>query len=156
MSDDLARLEEWFGEIIKGMTPAQRRKATLKLGRELRKSNLSRIARNAQPDGSKMEARKPRSGKKGKLRGKMFQGLRYAWRWKIDPSEDGVEVGPYNAVIDRIASVHHFGEEAPVGRSKKDGRIIRHKYAERHLLGFSQSDENISLDIAAALLDPDK
>lgn len=155
MADDLQRLEEWFGRIMAGLSPAERRRAATKLGTALRKSNLARIAANRQEDGSAMEPRKPRRGKKGRLRGKMYQGLRNRKHWRIDADGNGVEVTPVNAVIDRISSVSQFGEVAPVGRTR-DGRVIRTKYAERRLLGFSEADKQLTLDIVAEMLDPDR
>jgi phage virion morphogenesis protein len=95
---DLARLDEWFGRILKGLSPAERRRAALKLGQALRRSNLKRIAANIDPDGTPFAPRKARYDRKGRLRtkagGKMFQGLRYAKHWRIDADEDGVELSP--------------------------------------------------------------
>jgi phage virion morphogenesis protein len=157
MSNDLSRLDEWFGQIIRSLAPAERRRAAAKLGRALRKSNLARIAANVQPDGTAMEAKKSRLDRRGRLReaagGKMFQGLRMAKHWRIDASADGVEILPDNNKTAHIAAVNHFGETQTVGRLR-NGQTIRYKYPERRLLGFSDSDEKLALDIAAALLDP--
>ncbi|NBC35550.1 phage virion morphogenesis protein [Novosphingobium sp. FSY-8] len=158
MGDDLARLEEWFGQILRGLSPAERRRATLKLGQALRKSNLARIRDNVQPDGSAMEPKKARLDKRGRLRvaagGKMFQGLRYAKHWRIDAAEDGVEILPIGKVATHTASIHHFGETVTVGRLRNGGRI-RAKLPERRMLGFSEADIQTALSIAADLLEPD-
>ena len=158
MADDLARLEEWFGKILRGMAPAERRRATLKLGQLLRKSNLARISANKQPDGSAMEAKKARLDKRGKIReaagAKMFRGLRLAAKWRIDAAEDGVELLPVSKTAAKVGAVSQFGETATVGRLR-NGRRIRVRYAERLLLGFSREDEDAALGVAAALLEAD-
>ena len=53
--DDLSRLDEWMGQVTHGLTPPEPKRTSQKLGRELRKSNLKRIADNVQPDGTPME-----------------------------------------------------------------------------------------------------
>lgn len=157
-SDDLSRFDEWFGQILAGLSPAQRRKATLKLGQELRRSNLKRVAANIEPDGRPMEPRKPRLDRRGKVRkrgsGKMFKGLRKLRNWKIEADADGVEIRPATGSVDRVGAVSQFGEVADVGRLH-DGRTIRHRYAQRRILGFGPEDEHIALDIAASLMQPD-
>lgn len=157
MADDLSRLDEWFGRIIAGMEPAQRRKATMKLGRLLRQSNLKRIGANIDPDGAAFAPRKPRRDLKGRLRkgarGKMFKGLRKMSKWRIDAAPDGVEISPVTNTADRVGSVSQFGETVTVGRAR-DGRKIRAKYAQRRLLGFSKEDEGLALQVAGEMLDP--
>lgn len=158
MADDLQRLEEWFGRIMAGLSPAERRRAATKLGVALRKSNLARIAANRQEDGSAMEPRKPRRERKKKkrLRNKrMFLRMRLTRNWRIDATEDGVEIRPLTPLIETIGAVSQFGEVAPVGQGR-DGRTIRVRYAERRLLGFSEEDKQLAIDIAADMLDPDR
>lgn len=151
MAEDLARLEEWFGKILRGMEPAERRRALLKLARLLRKSNLARISANKDPDGAAMEAARPRYEHRRLVRAagaRMFRGLRQAKQWRIDAADDGVELKPASNVAGRMAAVHHFGETATVGRLR-NGRRIRYKYPERRLLGFSPEDEAAALNVAA-------
>lgn len=154
--DDLRRLEEWFGQILAGLAPGERRRGALRLGQQLRRSNLDRIAANVEPSGTPMERRKPRYDRKGKLRAgagkKMFRGMRALRNWKIDADEEGVEIAPVNGLVERIAAINHFGEQVTIGRLR-DGRRIRHRYRERRLLGFSTGDETLALEIAAALID---
>ncbi|WP_337846857.1 phage virion morphogenesis protein [Sphingomonas sp.] len=153
--EDLSRLEAWIGEIIAGLAPAERRRASLRVAQALRRANLDRIAANMEPSGDPMERRRPRLGRDGKVRPrsgrKMFRGLRALRNWKIDADEDGVEIAPVNGLVARIAEINHFGETATVGRLR-DGRRIRHRYQERRLLGFSPEDEATILDIAADLI----
>ena len=155
--DALTGLDEWFGRILAGLSPGQRRRAAMKLGQALRRSNLARIKANVEPDGSPMEARKPRRDRRGRLRrksgGKMFAKLRYARRWRIDARPDSVEIYP-NAGGD-VAAVHHFGKRGYVGQGP-DGEKVFTKYPERRLLGFSQEDRELALSIAAELVVPDQ
>lgn len=159
MSEDLARLESWFGQIITALSPPERRRAAAKLGRALRKSNLARISANVEPDGSAMEPKKARYDRRGRLReaagAKMFTGLRYSKQWRIDAQEDGVEILPSSNIAGHVAAVNQFGETVTVGRLR-NGHRIRAKYPERRLLGFSDADEKLALDIAAELLDPER
>lgn len=154
MADDLSRLDEWFGAILQKLAPAERRKMALKLGQALRRSNTARMARNIQADGTAMPPRKPSlRDRKRNLRGLMFQRLRFARFWRIDPQPDSVTLEPTNASTDRIASTSQFGLEGYVGRGR-DGRTIRARYAERRLLGFSQADDDLVLDVASAQIAP--
>ena len=153
-SDALAGLDEWLGRILQGLSPAQRRRAALKLGQALRRSNLARQAANVEPDGGPMEKRKSRLDRRGRVRskggGKMFRKLRYARRWAIDARADSVEISPKGDA--RIAAEHHFGKKGLVGRGP-DGRKIFTRYPERRLLGFGQGDDQLAIDIAADLFD---
>lgn len=157
MANDLSRVDEWFGRILAGMAPAQRRKATLKLGRLLRQANLKRIGANVDPDGAAFAPRKPRRDLRGRLRkgagGKMFKGLRKMAKWRIDAAPDGVEISPVTNTADRVGSVSQFGLTVTVGRTR-DGRKIRAKYAERRLIGFAREDEDLTLQVAGEMLDP--
>lgn len=151
---DLSRLEDWLGQALAGFSPAQRKRAALKMMRALRRSNLARIAKNVQPDGSAMTPRRPRVTPDGRKirKGKMFRGLRFARNWKIRTDADGGELFPANRAVDRVAAAHHFGETDIVGKLR-DGRTIRHKYAQRQQLGFDADDDLIALDIAAEMFD---
>ncbi|MXP24720.1 phage virion morphogenesis protein [Altererythrobacter indicus] len=158
MDDDLSRFEEWFGQILHGLEPAQRRRGAVELGQALRRSNLKRISANIQPDGTAMEPRKPRKEYRSRLlkrnRGKMFRGLRRARNWKISADDEGVEIRPATGTVSNVASVSHFGEVATVGYLR-GGSPVRTRYPERRLLGFSEGDKQLALDVAAELLDPD-
>lgn len=158
MAEDLTEFNEWFGRILAGLSPSERRRAALKLGQELRRANLQRVADNVEPDGRGMEPRKPRLDRRGKIRkrtsGKMFKGLRRLRNWKIDADADGVEIRPASGSVDRVAAVSQFGEVDTVGRLR-DGRSVRYRYPTRRILGFNPDDERIAMDIAASLLNPD-
>lgn len=154
--EDLHRFEEWFGHIIAGLAPEKRARASVKLGQELRRANLKRIADNVEPDGSPMEGRRKRLDRRGRLRARagkrMFRGMKARRNWKLSADAEGLEITPVNALVDRIASISQFGEAATVGRTY-DGRRIRHRYAMRRLLGFSTDDEATVIDVAADLIE---
>lgn len=158
MAEDLGELERWLGRIVSGLQPTKRRGAALRLGQALRRANLARIAANVEPDGGAMEPRKASVNERGRVRRKagtrMFRRLRAIRSWKLDADADGVEIRPATAAIDRVAAAHHFGELDRVGRLR-DGRVIRHTYAQRRLLGFAEEDRDLAVEIAASLIDPD-
>ena len=149
-------MDSWFGRILQGLEPGQRKKAALKLGQALRRSNLKRIEANVQPDGSPMDPRKPRKDARGRLRkkagGKMFQGLRFAKHWRIDADQDGVLISASSPVVDRNASVSQFGETAIVGRLR-NRTPVRYRYPERRLLGFGPEDSDLALQIASDMIE---
>src|SRR5689334_16675232 len=97
-SDALAGFDEFFGQILAGLSPARRKAASRQLGRALLRSNLKRIAANVDPDGAPMEKRKPRLDRRGRVRkakgGKMFRRLRQASKWHVDAQADSVEIAP--------------------------------------------------------------
>ena len=153
-SDALAGFDEWFGRVLQGLKPGERKRAAMKLGQALRRSNLQRQQENVEPDGSPMEKRKSRMDRRGRVRkkagGKMFRKLRYARRWAIDARPDSVELSPKGN--SKIPEVHHFGKKGFVGRGP-DGRKIFTRYPERKLLGFDDADRQTAIDIVAELLD---
>jgi phage virion morphogenesis protein len=156
-SDALAALDDWLGDVLQGLSPAKRKRASLKLGQALRRSNLQRITRNEEPDGASMEKRKPRLDRRGRVRrkagGKMFRQLRLAKHWRIDARPDSVEISPKGS--DKVATTHHFGKKGFVGRAP-DGSKIFARYPQRRLLGFSDADRDLAIDIAAQLVDQDR
>lgn len=139
MAEDLAELEQFLGDKLAKLAPAQRRKISRKIGQNLRRANSKRIAANVQPDGSPMEARKPRPRRgRGRMRSQMFNKLRAAKSLKIRATAEEVEIA-FDGSAGRIARVHHYGLSGFVGRTAS-GRIVRAKYPERALLGFAAGD----------------
>jgi phage virion morphogenesis protein len=154
-SDALAGLDSWLGDILAGLSPAKRKRAAMKLGQALRRSNLARIQANVEPEGAAMEERKSRLDPRGRVRqkagGKMFRKLRLARHWSIDARPDSVEISPKGRAT--IAETHHFGQKGFVGRGP-DGRKIFARYPRRRLLGFGDGDDQLAIDVAAQLFDP--
>lgn len=153
-SDALAALDDWFGQVLEGLSPTQRKRAGMKLGKALRRSNLDRMAKNIEPDGGPMEKRKARLDQRGRVRrkagGKMFRKLRLARNWSIKATPDSVEIAPSKG--DSVAATHHFGLRGFVGRAP-DGSKIYTRFPERRLLGFSEADRDAVLDVVAGLFE---
>ena len=144
--------------MLADLSPAKRKAVARKIGQRLRRSNLSRIAANVEPDGGAMEQRKPQRDRRGRIRkkagGKMFRKLRYARNFKIKPREDGVEIALATRGLERISRVHHFGLTGYVGKTRT-GETIRARYEARRLLGFNAEDIDEIAEEALAWLDRD-
>ncbi|WP_299307781.1 phage virion morphogenesis protein [uncultured Croceicoccus sp.] len=130
---------EYFEEMLSDLSPARRKVISKKVGQQLRRSNQGRIRKNVEPDGGAMEPRKQkysmtRGGKKIRS-GKMFRNLPKAKYLRVYPEQDEVTIGIGNP----LASLHHYGKEMTIGRTKSGARV-RHKYAARRLLGFDDED----------------
>jgi len=154
-SDALAALDQWFGQVLEGLSPAKRKQAAMKLGKALRRSNLDRIARNVEPDGGPMEKRKARLDQRGRVRrkagGKMFRKLRLARNFRVTATADSVEIAPVGGAA-KIGREHHFGLRGFVGRAP-DGAKVYTRFPERRLLGFADQDSDLVLDVVADLFD---
>lgn len=147
MAEDLAQLEPWLQKYARNLTPGARKKLAMAMMRELRRANAQRIGANVDPDGAKMEARKPRREKSKRGRpGAMFRKLRLARNMKIKANADGGELA-FGSRVGTVAEIHHFGLEGRVGQTK-NGREIRTRYAERRLLGFGAEDRRRIMDAA--------
>lgn len=125
--------------LIANLSPQARRQLGRKIGQALRKSQSNRIARQQNPDGSAFEPRKPRKEfgkKKGRIKRKaMFTKLRTARHLKVRSNGNEVSVG-FNGSSAAIAAVHQYGLSASPSKNK-DFKV---QYAQRELLGFSESD----------------
>lgn len=125
--------------LIANLSPQARRQLGRKIGQALRKSQSNRIARQQNPDGSAFEPRKPRKEfgkKKGRIKRKaMFAKLRTARHLKVQSNGNEVSVG-FNGSSAAIAAVHQYGLSASPSKNK-DFKV---QYAQRELLGFSESD----------------
>ena len=132
--------------LINNLSPQSRRQLARNIGQALRKNQQARIARQENPDGTAFEPRKPRKEfgkKKGRIKRKaMFAKLRTARYFKIQSNADEVSVG-FNGSSATIANVHQYGLTGIVDRTKN----IKAQYAQRELLGFSQSDLDVIEDL---------
>lgn len=154
MADGFAELESFLTAELAKLSPARRRRMTRKIGMEIRKANAKRIAENIQPDGSAMQARKPRTlaaGKGAIKRGRMFRKMRLARSFKITPSANGVSVG-FEGPVAHTARAHQYGLTDFVGRTEA-GKTVRAKYPKRVLLGFAPEDLEMIADTVLAMLD---
>ena len=125
--------------LINNLSPQSRRQLARNIGQVLRKNQQARIARQQNPDGSAFEPRKPRKEfgkKKGRIKRKaMFAKLRTARHLKVRSNGNEVSVG-FNGSSAAIAAVHQYGLSASPSKNK-DFKV---QYAQRELLGFSESD----------------
>lgn len=125
--------------LINNLSPQSRRQLARNIGQALRKNQQARIARQENPDGTAFEPRKPRKEfrkKKGRIKRKaMFAKLRTARHLKVRSNGNEVSVG-FNGSSAAIAAVHQYGLSASPSKNK-DFKV---QYAQRELLGFSESD----------------
>ena len=132
--------------LINNLSPQARRQLARNIGQALRKNQQARIARQENPDGTAFEPRKPRKEfgkKKGRIKRKaMFAKLRTARYFKIQSNANEVSVG-FNGSSAMIAKVHQYGLMSSPSKTKD----LKVRYAQRELLGFSQSDLDIIEDL---------
>ena len=132
--------------LINNLSPQARRQLARNIGQALRKNQQARIARQENPDGTAFEPRKPRKEfgkKKGRIKRKaMFAKLRTARYFKIQSNANEVTVG-FNGSSATIANVHQYGLMSSPSKTK-DFKV---RYAQRELLGFSQSDLDVIEDL---------
>lgn len=137
--------------LINNLSPQARRQLASNIGQALRKNQQARIARQENPDGTAFEPRKPRKEfgkKKGRIKRKaMFAKLRTARYFKIQSNANEVSVG-FNGSSAMIAKVHQYGLMSSPSKTK-DFKV---RYAQRELLGFSQSDLDVIEDLVLAQL----
>lgn len=136
MSDDLSQLATWAEPLMAKLSPADRRKLTSTIARELRRSQQRRIRRQENPDGSKFEPRKRAKPVKVKneprrfiYKGKERLLLSYQNQGKAFTGYDRMSGGIRTFVFDRIEKKlpPPPGAKGDGGSSlrKKKGRIKR-------------------------------
>lgn len=148
MADDLRALEDWAGALLARLEPAQRRKLTQAVARDLRRSQQRRIATQQNPDGSAYAPRKPHQAreKAGRIKRKMFSKLGQAKHLKLQSTADSVAISFLGRTA-RMARVHQFGLRDKPGRNSPDIQ-----YARRELLGFTAADRELIRDSLLAHL----
>jgi phage virion morphogenesis protein len=138
--DDLQRLENWAEPLLRKISPAARKKLAKEIGLELRKSQQQRMKKQQNPDGTKYKARLAKS--QGRIKRKaMFIKLKRAKHLKVKATADKVSVGFFGRVA-KIANVHQKGLR---DKAHKNARDV--KYNKRELLGFTEKDKQIVLDV---------
>lgn len=149
MSNDLRVLEDWAGALLVKLGPAERRRLTQSIARDLRRSQQQRIASQRNPDGSAYAPRKPRKlrNKAGRIRKKMFAKLRTARHLKLQSSAERIAIG-FLSRTSRLARVHQYGLRDRAARNAPEV-----KYSQRELLGFSEGElEHIRGQLLAHLV----
>ena len=145
----LTAMEDWVEPLLRHLTPAARRTLARDIAKDLRRSQVRRIARQENPDGSPFTPRKPTNRRRrGAIRRRaMFAKIRQVKYLKIFASENTAEVAFIGRVAD-IARIHHYGLRDKVS---PDGP--EHQYPERQLLGFTEDDLDRVRDTIFAHLD---
>jgi len=135
MTDNLAALEDWAGALLAKLSPAERRKLTTRIGRDLRRNQQQRIATQRNPDGTPYAPRKTKAlrGKQGRIKRQMFTRLRQAKHLRLQSTADSIGIA-FTGRIARIAKVHQRGLRDRPGRGQAEVQ-----YAKRELLGFNHA-----------------
>ena len=151
MVDDLSQLEDWCAPLLAKLGAGQRRSLARTIAVQLRRSQSQRIAAQQNPDGSAYEPRhrQTASSKQGRIkRNAMFARLRTA-RWlKTRATADAATV-EFAGRVARIARVHQEGGTDYV---RAGGPTAR--YAQRQLLGFTDTDRDLIRDLLIEHLAP--
>jgi len=150
MTDPLTALENWAAPLLSKLTTTERRALARTVGQTLRRGQASRISSQRNPDGTAYEPRKTTAARaqKGRIRRTMFEKLRAARLLRATADADGVTVA-FVGRTTRIARVHHHGLRDQV---KPGGPM--HQYAARRLLGFSDTDRELIMDLLLQHLTP--
>ncbi|MCQ4242874.1 phage virion morphogenesis protein [Stutzerimonas stutzeri] len=152
MADDLRALEDWAGALLNQVQPAERRKVTQAIARELRRSQQQRIGAQRNPDGTPYAPRKPRQqlrAKAGRIKQrKMFAKLRTARYLRLQSDASSIAIG-FAGRVSRLARIHQYGLRDKPGRNSPDIQ-----YQRRQLLGFSDAELEMIRDQLVAHLVP--
>lgn len=140
--NNLHDLEAWAEPLLAQLTVQQRRRIMRAIALDLRRRNRQRIAAQRSPDGTPFEPRKPQGRRQSGFvrRQPMFTRIRQAKHMRMASRPNAAEVG-FAGRVARIARVHQYGER---DRVFPGGPI--HDYAQRELLGFSESDRRFIRD----------
>ena len=146
---DFADLEALAGALLRRVDAGERSKILRVMARTLRSSQSARIARQQDPDGQPLAARKPqpagRLRRSGTIKRKaMFRKLRNTTNLKAGSTDTEAWVG-FSGRAARIARVHQEGLEDVPAKGVKPVR-----YARRVLLGDTEADRQVLLDILFA------
>ena len=134
---DFKPFDNKLAGLLAALSPAGRRKLAGEIAKQLRTAQQQRIKQQKAPDGSPYQARKrqPLRAKQGRIKRAMFQKLRTNRYMKASGRENGAVV-EFTGKVQRIARVHQFGLKDRPNAHAQDVQ-----YAERQLLGFSQTDK---------------
>ncbi|HEX8554825.1 MAG TPA: phage virion morphogenesis protein [Sphingomonas sp.] len=141
--NDFAPIEQLCRDLLLRTAAPERARLLRAIGRDLRKSQASRITAQRDPEGAAFEPRRAkRAGKKPSMRQqKMFRKLRLAKNLKAGGNADELWVG-FAGRASRIASVHQEGlADAPAPGQRKV------RYARRVLLGLTESERQRILEM---------
>ncbi len=137
---DLTLLIDELNILLVNLSPSQRNKLAMSVGRELRTNQKKRITAQQNPDGSRYVPRKNKRRRHGRIRNKMFNRIKTARYMKLRQIPQGAEISFASSFINRIASVHHYGKADKVSPHPRSP-IVR--YPSRGLLGLNEQDIEI-------------
>ncbi|MDH4763042.1 phage virion morphogenesis protein [Pseudomonas sp. CBMAI 2609] len=142
---DLEALETWLSPLLQKLDGRGRAQLARKAAQELRRSQQQRIRAQVNPGGSPYAPRKPRDlrGKKGRIKGRMFEKLKMARYLKTKGSPQAAVVG-FTGRVARIARVHHYGLK---DRAERVAPEVR--YSSRELLGVTDREKEIFWEAVA-------
>jgi len=133
---DLEALETWLSPLLQKLDGRGRAQLARKAAQQLRRSQQQRIRAQVNPDGSAYVPRKPRDlrGKKGRIKGRMFEKLKMARYLKARGTPQEVVIG-FAGRVARIARIHQFGLTEHVSP-----RSFKVRYAKREIIGLSSNE----------------
>lgn len=134
---DLTLLISELNILLTHLSPGQRGRLAMSVGRELRTNQKKRITTQQNPDGSRYTPRKNKRRRHGRIRNKMFNRIKTARYMKLRQVSQGVEIAFASSFINRIASVHHYGKVDKVAPHPRSPSV---RYPSRELLGLNEQD----------------
>lgn len=151
MADDLQQMAGFIEPLVKKLSPAERKRLMRDLIRTLRQRNQQRIRAQKNIDGSPYAPRKKNlRSKTGRIRNApMFAKLRQAKYLRISATSDDAAIR-ITGSAGKIATIHHKGLRAYVSRRMG----TKTEYPERNILGFTESDKDLVLDVVLKHLTP--
>ncbi|WP_151817635.1 phage virion morphogenesis protein [Acinetobacter oleivorans] len=141
---ELEYLSEHLNALLLSLNDAARRKMATVIARKIRASQSQRFTRQQNPDGSAYIPRKNLRKRKGQIKKKMFMKLKTTRLMKIENIPNGVTIG-FDQRVSRLARIHQDGL---IDTLKYNGRTFKVRYAQRQLLGFTDTEvEMIENDV---------
>lgn len=139
--DELQQVDAWLTALLANLGPAERKRMMWDLAQLLRRTQQQNIRLQRNPDGNGYEPRRVTARtKQGRIKRQMFTKLRTAKYLKATAGSDSASV-QFEAKVQRIARVHHYGLRERVSRK---GPEIR--YTERRLLGINDEVKTVISD----------
>ncbi|MGH1593000.1 phage virion morphogenesis protein [Yersinia proxima] len=140
--------EDKLAGLIAALSPASRRRMTVKIAKKLRQRQQQRIKSQKSPDGTPYAPRKrqPIKAKKGRIKREMFTKLRTN-RFMKAKGDDSAALVEFTSKVQRIARVHQYGLKDKPGRNS-----AAVEYPERPLMGFNSEDYKVIEKIITEVL----
>lgn len=126
--------------LLRSLDTAGTRRLLRHVVKSLRRSQMRRIARQHNPDGSRFTPRSIDTKRKDQAKGPMFRRIRRAANLKTSVgTNEGIVF--FRSRVERVARIHHYGGYAA---PRPGMRPVQ--YPRRTLLGFSRQDEREILE----------